>query len=134
MYFYFNSTYIQYQFLQDLTEFFSWQAYGLRSVNKRWKKISDQVASGLEQDYKLTITEADDLLYQILEEKGYEGETFEDLINGAGKKMLPNFDDILFAHGVRNSIVYDPNYKLDSEVAKKMLSDYESAIKNLAVS
>ena len=133
-YFYFNSTYLQYQFLQDTAEFFSWQPYGLRGINKRWNRIIKRTESGEESDYKFSLIEADEFLYQVLEERGFEGETFEELAEKAGRRIIPNFDEIMAAHIVRNSIVYDPDYKLEAEAAKRMLSTYESAIKNIAVS
>ena len=133
MYFYFNSSYIQYQFLQDVTEFFFWQAYGLREINRRWKKIMKKTESGAESDYKLAIIDADDFLQQTLENRDYRGETFEDLVNAAGKKV-PNIDAIIQAHAVRNSIVYEPDFRLEIERAKGILYDYENAIKGISVS
>lgn len=133
IYFYVNSSYIQYQFLQDVTEFFSWQAYGLRSIDKQWKSIMKKTESGNEKDFKLAVIEADDFLNATLDERGFKGETLEELLGGAVKRMLPNFQEILDAHKIRDSIVFDPDYKLDIESAKRMLANYESAIKNLSV-
>ena len=133
IYFYINSTYIQFKFLQDVTEFFSWQPYGLRAINKRWANIMKKTESGTESDYKLAMVEADDFLYQVLEERGYEGETFEELVENAGKKMLANYEDILAAHTIRNSVVYELDYKLDLEMARRMLTSYEAAIKNISM-
>lgn len=134
IYFYANSTYLQYQFLQDVVEFFSWQPYGLRGINKRWKSIIKKTESGNENDYKLAIIDADDFLYQVLEERGYEGENFKELINQAGKKALPNIDEVLKAHETRDMIVYNQDYNIGRELAEKILTDYESSIKNIAVS
>ena len=133
IYFYINSSYLKYQFLQDVTEFFSWRAYGLREIDKRLKKIIKKAELGSETEYKLAIIEADDFLRQVLEEADYKGETFEELVNGAGRKILPNIEDILEAHNIRNSMIHDVNYKLDLKIAKKVLSDYEKAIKGAYV-
>ncbi|MDO8529937.1 MAG: hypothetical protein Q7S10_00785 [bacterium] len=131
IYFYTNSSYLQYQFLQDTEEFFSWQPYGLRAINKRWAKLMKKIQTGDEDEYKLAVIDADDFLYQALEEQGYKGETFEELANNAGSRILPNLDEILAAHQLRNSIVYTPEYKLEAEQAKNLLSLYEVAIKNV---
>ena len=133
IYFYLNSSYLQYQFLQDVSEFFSWQAYGLRSIDKQWKSIVKKTDSGNEKDFKLAVIEADDFLYSVLEDRGFKGETFEELLNSAGRRMLPNLQDILDAHAVRDSIVFNPDYNLDVVDAKRMLANYESVIKNLSV-
>lgn len=131
IYFYINSSYIQYHFLQDTVEFFSWQSYGSRQFNKRWQKIMKGIETGTESEYKVAIIEADEFLYKTLEDKGYDGETFEELIGTAGRKIVPSAEDILSAHNIRNSIVHDSDYKLDLEMAKGILDNYGKAIKNL---
>jgi len=130
IYFYAKSSYLKYNFLEDVVEFFSWQSYGSREANKHWQKIAKIIESGNESQYKLAIVEADDFLYKTLEDRGYEGDTFEELLENSRKKMLPEFEDILFAHQIRNSIIYDSDYKLDLEVARRVLNSYEKAIKN----
>ena len=133
IWFYYNSTYLQYKFLQDVSEFFSKEKYGLQKVSRNWNKIKKRADSGSESDFKLAIIEADDYLYETLQDMGYQGDTFEQLLeNSDSKKILSNMDEILQAHTVRNSIVYEAGYALDISTAKRILSIYENAIKNLA--
>jgi len=131
IYFFINSSYLKYQSLQDLSEFVSWQAYGLREVNRRWKQIMKKIKTDSEKEYKLTIVEAEDFLINELEDAEYQGNNLEELALAAGKKMLPNLDNILEAHKVRNAIVHDVNYKLDIALAKRILKNYEKAIKDV---
>lgn len=134
IWFYINSSYLKFQFLQDTAEFFSWHAYGLQEVNRQWKKIIKKTELGSENEYKLAILEADDYLQNVLDEFGYEGESFEDVIEKASQKLSLTVVDVSQAHAVRNSIVYSPNYVFDEETAKKVLSYYETAIKQIAAS
>ena len=131
IYFMFNSSWLQYKFLEDVSEFFSWQSYGSRQISKRWSKIKKRIESGSESEYKLAVIEADDFLNEVLEKHGYEGKNFQETLDKAAKFIMPIIDDVLAAHEVRNSIVYDPNYKLDTEQAKKILSAYQSAIDSI---
>lgn len=131
VYFMVNSSWLQYKFLEDVTEFFSWQPYGLRAISKRWKKIKEKIDTGVEAEYKLAIIEADDFLGEMLEERGFLEENFEESIKKAGKGMLPNLDEILAAHEARNSVVYNPDSRVDPEEVKNILAVYESAITNL---
>src|SRR3989344_7535620 len=55
IYFMINSSWLQYKFLEDVTEFVSWQSYGLREISKNWTKIKKRIESGAESDYKLAI-------------------------------------------------------------------------------
>ncbi|MEK7562714.1 MAG: hypothetical protein AAB509_03485 [Patescibacteria group bacterium] len=133
IYFMINSSWLQYKFLEDVTEFLSWQSYGLRAITKRWKKIKEKLDTGVEAEYKLAIIEADDFLGEMLEERGFLEKTFQESVKKAGKGMLPNLEEILSAHELRNSIVYNPDFKIDVETAKNILAVYETTINNLGV-
>jgi len=134
IYFMVNSSWLQYKFLEDVTEFFSWRAYGAREIEKRWNKIKRRIGSGLESDYKLSIIEAEDFLIEVLEEAGYDGKDFEQLVKKTDKLLLPILNNIMKAHETRNSIVYNPDFKLSGELAKKTLDVYETAINTVGLS
>ncbi|MBU4274894.1 hypothetical protein KKE19_03745 [Patescibacteria group bacterium] len=131
VYLMFTSSYLKYQFVVDLRSFFDWQPAGVQKIIRRWKKIQKRIATGSESEYKLAVIEADDLFRGVLEEKGFKGKTFEEIIGQVEKIAMPNMDEVLEAHKIRNSIVYDPNYKLDSDRAKQLLDIYERGIKNV---
>lgn len=134
IYFMVNSSWLQYKFLEDVTEFFSWQSYGMRQISKRWNTIKKRINLGSEAELKLALIEADDFLKEVLEDAGFEDKNFEESVKKAGRLISPISKDILSAHELRNSIVYNPDYKLNLEQAKKMLGVYESAINTIGVS
>jgi hypothetical protein len=134
MWFYVNSSYIKYKFLEDTVEFFSSEAYGLRDVGRKLKAIESRIGSGSENEYKLAIVEADDLLFQVMKKRGYKGDTFEELISGVSEKIISNFDDVIAAHETRNSIVRDINFRIEVQEAKKIFTEYETAIKSISIS
>jgi len=133
IYFMINSSWLQYKFLEDVTEFFSWQSYGLRELTKRWSRIKKRADSGVEAELKLAIIEADDFLLEVLDDRGFEAKTLEESIEKAGKSMVPNISDVLSAHEMRNSIVYNPDFVIDQDRAKRALDAYELAINNVGV-
>ncbi|MBI2053884.1 MAG: hypothetical protein HYT36_00920 [Candidatus Staskawiczbacteria bacterium] len=134
IYFMMNSSYLKYQLLEDVTEFFSWQAYGLKEVSKRWNKIKSKIKEDSEASYKLAIIEADEFLTDVLEDRGYSGKSFEEAVEKIDKETFLNIGQLKEIHQVRNSIVYNPDYKLDINQAKKILATYEQAINNIWVS
>ena len=129
-----NSSWLQYKFLEDITEFFSWQAFGQREMQKQWDRIKKRTESGAESDYKLAIIDADDFLAEVLDNRGYDGDNFEESIQKAGKLIASILEDVLRAHEVRNFIVYNPDYKLSVNEAKKVLEIYEAAVKEIGMS
>ena len=132
IWFYVNSSYIKYKFFQDTSEFLFKGTSGQRQADKNWKKIKRRIDSGTEPELKLAMIEADDYLYETMQGAGFEGVTFEELVQNADAKKITDVSGILQVHQVRNSIVYDPAYNLDLEGAKEMLALYERAIKNIA--
>lgn len=128
-----NSSWLQYKFLEDTSEFFHWESYGQRQMQKQWERIKKRFESGAESDYKLAIIDADDFLAEVLDNRGYEGKDFGDTLNKAGKLIPQILEDVLGAHEVRNSIVYNPDFKLSTEQAKKVLATYEEAIKGIGM-
>ena len=120
--------------MQDVAEFFSHETYGLRKISKSWKKIKKRIESGSEQELKLAIIEADDFLYETMQDNDYKGDNFEQMLKNAGKKVASNEQELLEAHAIRNAIVYDPGYRLEIDKAKRILFAYETAVKNVAIS
>ena len=131
VYLLFTSTYLKYQFVGDLKAFFFWQSASLQKIVKRWKKIQKRMETRNEYEYKLAIIEADDLFRDVLEEKGFQGKTFEEKAKQVDKAEFPNLEEVLEVHKIRNSVVYDPDYKLDFDKTKQSLGIYEKAIKNI---
>ena len=133
VYFMVNSSWLQHKFLEDIAEFFSWQAYGSRQITKQWDKIKRRLTSASESEFKLAIIEADDFLSEVFENRGYEGESFQDSVKKASDLLDDLSSDVLSAHETRNTIVYDPNFSLSEMQTKKWLDIYESAINRIGL-
>ena len=120
IYFMLTSSWLQYKFLEDVTEFVSWKAAGLKEISRRWGRIQKRADTGLQSEFKLAIIEADDFLTEMMEDRGFTGNNFEELAKSAGV-IFPNLDEIMEVHKTRNSIVYEPDYKTDQAKTREML-------------
>ena len=89
--------------------------------------------SGAEADYKLAIIDAEDFLSETLEKAGYEGKNFEETVQKSGRLLSGILSDLVKAHEVRNSIVYDPDFKLSADQAKKALDAFEAAVNTVGL-
>ena len=123
----------KYAFLEDVVHFFFFRPYGIKKFTKSCQKIAKKLRSGDESEYKLAIIEADETLNDILEKVGYSGETLEEKIDKVSLVVISNKEEILKVHKVRNSIVYNPNYKVELEEAKKLLEIYRKALTDLGM-
>jgi len=118
-------------FLQDAIEFLIFRPYGIKKYFKVWLKILKRMEKNLEEEAKLAIIEADDLLNEVLEMMGYKGESLGERIKQVTEALLPNLDEISKVHQTRNNIVHDPTYRLNFDEAKRILKIYEQALQDL---
>jgi len=117
--------------VQDLVEFATWKPLGAKKIMKQWLKIKERLESGLESEFKLAIIEADSLLDDVLKKLGNSGDTLEDKLKQVNPNILPDVQDAVAAHKIRNNIVHDPDYKLSLFEAQNTLSLYEKVLTEL---
>ena len=126
-----KTKWLEYKMLENVIEIVTHRPYGVQKTFKQWSKITKRLEGGKETEYRMAIIEADSLLEDILRKMGYKGETLRSLLDQIDAKILPNLDDIWYAHELRNNIVHDSNYDLNIENAKKAMKIYEQAFRDL---
>ena len=131
IYFLLKTSWLRIRFLENAVEFFTYHPFGTKKFIKQWDKIKRRLEIGLESENKLAIIEADSMFSNVLEKMGFIEETFESRIKHLTLDLLPNIEEVLKAHKVRNNIVYDPNYQLIFDEAKKIILIYEKALIDL---
>jgi len=131
LYFVFNSTYLHQEVIGDIIDFFDIQPANLRRIADRWRAIRKRVDFGTEYDFKLAIMGAEELFGDVLADKGFSGKTFDEKIREVEKAKMPNVEEILSAHRVRNMVAYDPNYKITKEEALKVITVFEKGIRGI---
>ena len=131
IYFLSKSSWLKVRYLENAVEFFTYQPLGTRKFVKQWDKVKRRLEVGLESENKLAIIEANSMLNDVLEKMGFIEKTFEARIRHLTPDLLPNIEEVLEAHKVRNNIVYDPDYQLTLDEAKKIILIYEKALIDL---
>jgi hypothetical protein len=119
-------------FLQDFIELATVSSFGIVKSREAFRKIMERLKTQNEDEAKLAIIEADDLLNENLNRIGYKKEeSLGEKLDETTPDIIPNLEEVNEAHKVRNNIIHDPAYRLDLEEAGKILSVYEKAIQNL---
>jgi len=129
----FRTSWMQYAFLENLVQFFTFKPYGIKKSIKSWMKITKKLESGDEAEYKLAVIEADKMLDDILKQVGYSGETLEDKIQKLSQFLISNKEEVLEVHRYINDLLYNPNYRLDLDKTKEFLEVYKKALVELGV-
>jgi hypothetical protein len=102
-----------------------------KKSNKAWLKIKKHLSYNDESHSKLAVIEADNLLDDVLKSANVRGETLGERLKNLNPAQLPNLNEIWEAHKIRNRLVHEPDYPLDSQTALKVISFYEKAFKGL---
>lgn len=128
----FNTTWLKRIFLSDFKEFLFYRPIEIEKYKKKWEKIKERISLELEAEIKLALLEADELLNEVLEEKGYRGRNFEERIQKLSVVEAPiDLSEILKAHKLRDDIVHDPSLRVELKEIQKAISIYEEILKRL---
>ena len=131
IYFFLTTSWFKKILLEDLYEVLTYRPYWLLGVKRKWGAIEKRLKSGLESEYKLAVIEADDLLDKTLKQGGFKGDSLGERLDKMTKEILPNLEEVLEAHKIRNNIVHDPNYKITLGEARRVISFFERALRSL---
>lgn len=93
--------------------------------------IEGYLSSQSEALWRIGIMEADNLLFEALQEKGYQGENVGEMLKNASFRTIDLAWD---AHKVRNRIAHEgSNFELTEREAKRAFSLYESVFRDLKI-
>jgi len=113
-------------------DFFTFKGFKKeKGISEKWKEICRLLEKNLEPEYKLALVETDSLFFEIFQKMGYSGKNLAEQLNYIQKDAVVNLEEIKKLPELRNSIVYDPDYKLNLEVTKNILKSCQEALKNL---
>lgn len=99
----------------------------------QWQVVLDHVNSESPAEWKIAILEADDILDEILEDQGYEGDTVAEKLKSMSRTKIASYDDIWEAHKVRNEIAHGGSIEMDlsKKMARDTIAKFGNAFKEL---
>ena len=103
-----------------------------RSI-KAWRIIKKHFFDGSDEDLKVALIEADNLLDEGLKFAGFRGISLGEKLKGLTEAELPNINDVWEAHKLRNRIVHEAGFKLNRDTAERALAVYEQTFKDLGI-
>lgn len=103
------------------------------NVNKyrtRWMTIEQGLSRDEPSSHVLCVLNADKLLDQALREKGISGETMGERMKNQ-KTVWSNANAVWGAHKLRNQIAHEHDVKLGYDDARRALSAFKQALKDI---
>lgn len=104
--------------------------YDKNFVKTKWSEIQGTFSLGGVTNMRSAIIEADKLVDYTLKGKHFDGETMAERLKSA-KSAFSNFgdyDNLWFAHKVRNQIAHEASHELNSAEAKKCIEYFKKAL------
>ncbi|MEX0748708.1 MAG: hypothetical protein WD467_03675 [Candidatus Saccharimonadales bacterium] len=98
-------------------------------VRRRWDEITT-IAAKPDQSARYAIIEADKLLDYVLKNRGYSGETMGERMRSAATDFSYT-DDVWEAHKLRNKLVHEAQYELESHLINRSITQFERALKDM---
>ncbi len=105
-----------------------------RDENPRWHYILTLIGSPNESDWRVAVIEADTMLEETLRNKGFEGDTVNELLEGARSSGYATVQSAWDAHLVRNRIAHDGSeYPLSQVEGRRVIKMYQNMFEELGV-
>ncbi|HEX8973962.1 MAG TPA: hypothetical protein VF817_00545 [Patescibacteria group bacterium] len=105
---------------------------GKNKMQKRWDKVRQRLQSDNVSQYKVAIIEADAIAEELLDGLGYKGSNMSERLEQVPANHLDNHLEALKnAHAIRNHIVHDADFVVDSHLAESTVGLYEEFLKYL---
>ena len=103
-----------------------------RNTNPRWKYILTILESPNESDWRMAIIEADTMLDELLQERGFTGETLGERLKAAESSGFATLQSAWDAHTTRNQIAHaGSEFPITQVEARRVIKIYESVFEEL---
>jgi len=128
-----KSGWLKYRYTIDMKEVATFSSATERKSERQWLVIEKKLESASESEWKLAVTEAENLLDETMRRAGFLGDTFGERMQHIEPDQLKNIEDVKQVHEIRNNVVHNPDYMLGLDEAKKVLNVYEESLKELGM-
>jgi hypothetical protein len=104
----------------------------VRNENPRWHYILTLIESSNESDWRVAIIEADTMLVELLQEKGFAGETAAELLEAAKASGYQSMQNAWDAHAIRNQIAHaGSDYSLSQVEGRRVIKMFQNFFEEL---
>lgn len=94
--------------------------------NERWRKVLDYIFSSNQNDWKLAIIEADSMLFDLLTQLKFKGESLGDKLKEANRDTFHSLSSAWEVHNIRNKIAHEgASFDISLHEAKRVIALYE---------
>ena len=96
------------------------------SKNERWRQVITYLFSNSQNDWKLSVLEADTMLETLMDQLGFKGVNLGEKLKSADQNTFPGLTQAWEVHTIRNRIAHEGSeFELSQHEAKRYIAIYE---------
>lgn len=109
-------------------------AQNIPKTQLRWNRILEQAGAGTPENWRLAILEADIMLSELLDVRGYRGETVAEKMRNVDRADFHSIDVAWEAHKTRNRVAHEgAALQLSQREVRRVVSLYERVFKEFGI-
>lgn len=97
-------------------------------TRKKWDELKQMLQSEKEEDWKIMIIKADEMIVDLIEKLGYKGKNAGEILAKVDNNHIEGADSIKEAHELRNRIIHEEEFKIDAGMAAEAMNKYEALL------
>ena len=122
--------YLVYRYAETFSDLFRKKPYlGIR-IKKEWKDIIKRAKDGDEEERKLAVVDADEVLDEVLTKMSFVGENLQEKLEKISEDIFPTAEEIKMVHQEKKDILYNPDRELSKKDAMRIIDVYEKTIRD----
>lgn len=103
-------------------------------TNPRWRHVESLARGKTQSEWREAIIEADIMLFDVLAQLGYQGETIGEKLKSVDRASFKSLNDAWEAHKVRNQIAHEgSSFKISDTVLQRTLHQYKNVFQEFKV-
>lgn len=102
-----------------------------REIVQPWQVLLHRLESLNPSDWNIAVIQADAIFDAVLKDMGLAGETMGERLRGLDRSKLTSLNDVWEAHKIRNRIVHEAERVLTHSEAKRAVTLFEKALREL---
>lgn len=100
-------------------------------IKERWDSVIRRCMINSSESTKLAILDADNLVNELLERMGLEGEHMADRLENLTTEDFATLERLWASHRVRNKLVHEHGFTVSQEEALRVVDDYGSFLREI---
>jgi len=99
---------------------------GKKKTRKKWNELLGGLESENEDNWKVMIIKADDMIFQLLKRLGHKEANMGEALKNVDSNHIHGIENVKEAHQICNRIIHEDDFTLKKDEVKEAMDKYET--------